>query len=318
VKTYQSGRLNVATNGYSFWVGIIASVLAAPVIAQQPERVPRPILEQLVPIADDENTPNADALARFVELTRHDLNGDGQAEYFVRGTGPFCGASGNCREWVFTRDAGGGYRLLLDAGGKGVTPQTPSVNGWRVLRDDAHLSAYETHRDIYHYDGERYVATAGALTERTDSGTHVLYRINMPLGTPRRVSLGMDAARPGVRLSAEYTACATPTAGRLCGAPRLEVLGLPASVMTQSRCLTVEMEAGDGVVRRTRARCAGGRASLTLSEADWKEIPQSAEIRLRGPGYNEKLPGAARSGLVSFAEKVLEMNGIDPYPDEEM
>ncbi len=301
-----------------FHLAALACLAASPAAAQQPEPVPRPILEHLVPIADDENAPNADALARFVELTRHDLNGDGNAEYFVRGTGPFCGATGNCREWVFTRDAGGGYRLLLDAGGKGVTPQSPSVNGWRILWDDAHLSAYETHRDVYHYDGERYVATAGALTERTDSGTHVLYRISMPLGSSRRVSLAMDASRPGVRLSAEYNACAAPTPGRLCGAPRLEMLGLPASVLGQSRCLTVEMEAGDGVVRRTRARCAGGRASLTLSEADWKEIPQSVEIRLRGPGYNEKLPGAARSGLISFAAKVLEMNGIDPYPDDEM
>src|SRR5687767_4512932 len=117
-----------------------ATLAAAPAIAQQPEPVPRPILEQLVPILRSDDAPDATALARFVELSRHDLNDDGQAEYFVRGTGPFCGATGNCREWVFTRDAGGGYRLLLDAGGKGVTPQVVSNNGWRTLWDDAHLS----------------------------------------------------------------------------------------------------------------------------------------------------------------------------------
>jgi len=296
----------------------LATLAAAPALAQQPEPVPRPILEQLVPIADEENTPNAVALARFVELTRHDLNGDGNAEYFVRGTGPFCGASGNCREWVFTWEGNGGYRLLLDAGGKGVTPQVVSTNGWLTLWDDAHMSAYETHRDVYLYDGERYVATAGALMEHTDSGTHMLYRLDMPLGTPRRVYLGMNDGRPGVRLEGEYTACAAPTAGRLCGTPRLEMLGLPASVTSRTECLTVEMEAGDGAVRRVPVRCSGGKGSLTLSEADWKEVLQFPEIRLRGAGYDERLPSAARSGVVSFAVKVLEMNGIDPYPDEEM
>jgi len=297
----------------------LATLAAVPAAAQpSSEPVPRPILEQLVPIADDENTPNADALARFVELTRHDLNGDGRAEYFVRGTGPFCGASGNCREWVFTRDARGGYRLLLDAGGKGVTPQARTTNGWRNLWDDAHMSAYESHRDVYRYDGERYVPTSGVLMDHSGGATRVLYTVDTPLGSPRRATLTMDERRPGVRLSGEYTACATPTAGRLCGSPRLEMLGLPRSVPRRGRCVTMEMEAGDGAVRRVAARCAGGKAVLTLSEADWKEVLQFPEIRLRGAGYDERLPSAARSGLVSFAEKVLEMNGIDPYPDEEM
>lgn len=294
-----------------------ATLAAAPAFAQQPEQVPRPILEQLVPIADDDNTPDADALARFVELTRHDLNGDGNAEYFVRGTGSFCGASGNCREWVFTREANGGYRLLLDAGGKGVTPQAPSINGWRILWDEAHLSAYETHRDVYLFDGERYVATAGILFEHTDGVVRMLYRIDMPLETPRSVTLEMNDGPPGVLLEGEYTACAVPTAGRLCGAPAVEMLGLPESVTSRRECLTVEMEAGDGAVRRIAARCDGESALLTLSEADWKEIPQAVEIRLRALGYDEKLTSAAQSALISFAAKVLEINGIDPYPDLE-
>ncbi|HEU4453239.1 MAG TPA: hypothetical protein VFR81_09270, partial [Longimicrobium sp.] len=260
---------------------------------------------------------NADALARFVELKRHDLNGDGRAEYFVRGTGPFCGASGNCREWVFTREAGGGYRLLLDAGGKGVTPQAPSVNGWRILWDDAHMSAYESHRDVYLFDGERYLATAGVLFEHDDGVARMLYRLDMPLETPRSVTLEMNDGPPGVLLDAEYTACTAPTNGRLCGAPRVEMRGLPASVTSGRECLTVEMEAGDGAVRRVHARCSGGSVSLEMSEADWKEIPQAVEIRLRAPGYDGKLSGTAQSGLISFAVKVLEMNGIDPYPDLE-
>lgn len=300
----------------------LACAAATPAAAQPSQPVPRAILDQLVTLVNDrEDFPDAAALARFVELSRHELNGDGSPEYFVRGTGPFCGASGNCRELVFTRGANGGYRLLLDASGKALARRTASTNGWRDLAQDGHFSAYETIRDAYQYDGGRYVPTTSEMLEGRGGATRVAYRLRTPLGSPRHVELEpVETGAPGVRLSGTYVACATPTPGRLCGTPRLRLGAVPPA--GSGGCVTMDLETTDGIPRVVFARCtarSGGGAdvSFTFDAADWMHLARAMTIRLSGPGVDVELPDGAQMGLSAFAAEVLEMNGIDPWSDVE-
>lgn len=299
-----------------------ASAAAIPAVAQSSRSVPRPILDLIVSVMRDEDYPDAAALAPFVEISRrHELNGDRRAEYFVRGTGPFCGASGNCREWVFTRTADGHFRLLLDVAGKALVPRRSSTNGWLDLSQDGHFSAYETTRDGFQYDRRRaaYLATQRELHVSDGAARRVAYRVRMPLA-PRQVVLEpVETGAAGARLSGSYLPCSDPTPGRLCGTPNMLLTGMRAT--GRDDCVTLELGMMDGTASTARARCTipsgGGGVAMNFDAADWMRIAQAMEIRLRAPGVDVKLPDGSQMGLTAFAVEVLEMNGIDPYPDDE-
>lgn len=90
-----------------------------------------------------------DARIGFIELAE----GGGQ-QVLVQGPSLFCGASGNCRYLVFTRQRER-LRLVLDAGGDFVVRKTSS-HGFHDVVTSWHMSAYEQLINVYRWNGAEY------------------------------------------------------------------------------------------------------------------------------------------------------------------
>ncbi len=98
---------------------------------------------------DEERETVMDARIGFIELAE----GGGQ-QVLVQGPRLFCGASGNCRHLVFTRQRER-LRLVLDAGGDFVLRKTSS-HGFHDVVTSWHMSAYEQLINVYRWDGTEY------------------------------------------------------------------------------------------------------------------------------------------------------------------
>jgi hypothetical protein len=82
------------------------------------------------------------------------LADDGRRGVMVQGPTLFCGANGNCRYLVFTRQREQ-LRLVLDAGGDFVLGKKSS-HGFHDVVTSWHMSAYEQLINVYRWNGTEY------------------------------------------------------------------------------------------------------------------------------------------------------------------
>ena len=101
---------------------------------------------------DEERETVMDARIGFIEFI--ELAEGGGQQVLVQGPSLFCGASGNCRYLVFTRQRER-LRLVLDAGGDFVLRKTSS-HGFHDVVTSWHMSAYEQLINVYRWDGTEY------------------------------------------------------------------------------------------------------------------------------------------------------------------
>lgn len=98
----------------------------------------------------------AENLAKAMSVKKMDLNKDGQPEYLVMLEDTyFCGAHGNCPNWVY-RKSGSEYQLLLSTAGESLTLDKTSTNKFRDLRSEGSNSAYESSGTVFKFDGNAY------------------------------------------------------------------------------------------------------------------------------------------------------------------
>jgi hypothetical protein len=96
--------------------------------------------------------------AQMFEAKRIDLNNDGIKEIKTRGQfGNFCGATGNCSEWIFGKlKHSNKYKLILDSGGEYFYLRKKLTNGYRDIYITTHDSASSSYHMIYKFNGKRY------------------------------------------------------------------------------------------------------------------------------------------------------------------
>ena len=83
------------------------------------------------------------------------LADDGSQQVLVQGPRFFCGATGNCSYWIFVHHHGQ-LRLVLAAGGGLIVVRNTSSHGFRDLATSWHLSAYDSERRVYRWNGSQY------------------------------------------------------------------------------------------------------------------------------------------------------------------
>jgi hypothetical protein len=96
--------------------------------------------------------------AKMFETEEIDLNKDGIKEIKIRGKfGNFCGATGNCSEWIFgKKKESTTYKLLLKSGGEHFHVRKSSTNGYRNIYITTHDSASSSYHIIYKFSGKKY------------------------------------------------------------------------------------------------------------------------------------------------------------------
>jgi hypothetical protein len=96
--------------------------------------------------------------AQMFEAQRIDLNNDGIKEIKIRGQfGNFCGATGNCSEWIFGKlKHSNKYKLILDSGGEYFYLRKNSTNGYKDIYITAHDSSSSSYHAIYKFSGKKY------------------------------------------------------------------------------------------------------------------------------------------------------------------
>ena len=96
--------------------------------------------------------------AQMFEAEKIDLNKDGIKEIKIRGKfGNFCGATGNCSEWIFGRTRKSTkYKLLLESGGEYFHVRKSSANGYKDIYITTHDSASSSYHMIYKFSEKRY------------------------------------------------------------------------------------------------------------------------------------------------------------------
>ncbi len=140
---------------YSVKSNLIYSLANAPLTTEERAQIYRLIDDRTVQESftdaqrDEERETVMDARIGFIELTE----GGGQ-QVLVQGPSLFCGASGNCRYLVFTRQRER-LRLVLDAGGDFVLRKTSS-HGFHDVVTSWHMSAYDQLIKVYRWDGTEY------------------------------------------------------------------------------------------------------------------------------------------------------------------
>jgi len=92
------------------------------------------------------------------------LADDGSQQVLVQGPRFFCGATGNCSYWIFVRRHGQ-LRLVLAAGGGLIMVRNTSSHGFRDVATSWHLSAYDSERRVYHWNGSHYEQADCSLIE---------------------------------------------------------------------------------------------------------------------------------------------------------
>jgi hypothetical protein len=86
------------------------------------------------------------------------LAGDGSQQVIVQGPAQFCGASGNCSLWVFTRQHGR-VHPALQAGGSVFIVNKTSSRGFHDVATAWHMSAEDEQFRVYRWDGSKYTET---------------------------------------------------------------------------------------------------------------------------------------------------------------
>jgi len=83
------------------------------------------------------------------------LADDGSQQVLVQGPAMFCGASGNCSLWIFTRHRGK-LQLILAGGGSVLIVRKTSSHGFHDLATGWHMSAEEEAMAVYRWNGAKY------------------------------------------------------------------------------------------------------------------------------------------------------------------
>ena len=318
----------------------LGGVLAPSLAAQSEKTVPIPpgvlkdMAAQFAPRFRGDSDPELRSLARPDRLSRHieahalDVNNDGRPEYLIDGLPPLlCGAQ-NCSYWLYQRRPDGRFRLLLDEQLLlWMELLSTSSHGYRDVLGVMHWGWQTTVHRTFSYDGTRYTDVATELHDETKGS---VFRVRSPLaapGQPPRVMLdGLPVRRsPGIRISAEYTACppTRATRGRLCGEPRLVVSEPRAAGRLPSAgpaCFKLQVDT-TGVLRNagnvecftlSRPSSSGARrlAFLRLTAAQWKAVARAREIRLGSTQGSIRIDGDAAFALSTFAYEVFSLNGM--------
>lgn len=97
------------------------------------------------------------------------LANDGSQQILVRGTGPFCGATGNCSMWILVRKAGQ-LRLGLRTLGQLLIVRNSFTQGFRDIAVGLHNSAFIEQYTQYRWDGSAYSQTDCYSTEYPSDG----------------------------------------------------------------------------------------------------------------------------------------------------
>jgi hypothetical protein len=80
---------------------------------------------------------------------------DGSQQVLVQGPASFCGASGNCSIWIFTRHRGK-LQLVLEGGGSVLIVRKTSRHGFHDVVTGWHMSAEEEALSVYRWNGTKY------------------------------------------------------------------------------------------------------------------------------------------------------------------
>lgn len=96
--------------------------------------------------------------AEMFEAQWIDFNGDGAKEIKIRGKySNFCGATGNCSEWIYAKNKKSGkYRMILSTGGEYFHIWKAKTNGYQDIYVKTHDSASSSYNMIYKFDGKVY------------------------------------------------------------------------------------------------------------------------------------------------------------------
>jgi hypothetical protein len=131
------------------------SLADAPLTSSDRDQINR-ILDEGVhdSLSDAERVDERKAIMSF-RVGSIALAGDGSQQILVRGTGSFCGASGNCSLWIVIRRAGQ-LRLALRTEGQRLIVRSDLSRGFREVTIGLHDSAFVEQYTVYHWDGVRY------------------------------------------------------------------------------------------------------------------------------------------------------------------
>ncbi len=117
----------------------------------RPVRVPGPILNDIL-----RGVTGRERIewARGIRADAVDLNSDGKPEFIVYATRyGFCGATGNCENWVYSK-AGDSYELLLT--GSNLEVQNVFTNRYRNIVSAGYMGGLTVYIDLYKFDGSQY------------------------------------------------------------------------------------------------------------------------------------------------------------------
>lgn len=99
---------------------------------------------------DDFEKTTAEGRIGMIALT------DGDREHLIlQGSGPWCGATGNCSVWILAR-ANGHLEVVLETIANGLSVSRSLHYGFRDVITTMHGSAFETQYTVYRYDGKVY------------------------------------------------------------------------------------------------------------------------------------------------------------------
>jgi hypothetical protein len=156
VAAAQSWRNDWKTGGAHDVDGFLVYSLAdAPLTAKERQQIYRLLDNETVHDSftdaqrDEERETVMGSRVGFIQLSD-----DGSQGVLAQGPRLFCGASGNCRYLVFTRQRER-LRLVLDAGGDFVLRKTSS-HGFHDVVTSWHMSAYEQLINVYRWNGTEY------------------------------------------------------------------------------------------------------------------------------------------------------------------
>jgi hypothetical protein len=150
-------------------------------------RPPKGVIQQLVRDDSDvgslitDGTFTVDSLVNEIWAEKTDLNRDGKPEWVLQSSSKmgFCGATGNCALWIYSRD-GTRYKQIAYADAViGYTKKRTRSNGYLDIVFSQHSSAADTYLFTYKYIRGRYRSSGCVIKSYLDRNGNLSDRPRM-------------------------------------------------------------------------------------------------------------------------------------------